>query len=186
MKIHYWGDEVLGNNGCKTVVEVERIDDQYLSVDGEKIEIIGIFRGDCPALTALWIPSTKTLVAGDAVFSDAHLWIADARTPQNRQEWLDNLDKLEALKPEIIIPGHAPNDRNYTPDGIDYSRHYLKDFMKELKNSSDSADLMARMNKLYPKAAVPICLELSAKILKDKYDWIGDWPLSLRQTEPVI
>ncbi|MDF2569629.1 MAG: fold hydrolase [Sporomusa sp.] len=186
MKIDYWRREILGENGCKSVVKVERVDEPYLTIDDEKIEIIGMFRGDCPDLTALWVPSIKTLVAGDAVFSDAHLWVADARTPENRQEWLDNLDKLESLNPEIIIPGHAPNDREYMPNGIEYSRRYLKDFIRELKDSKNAADLMERMNRLYPKAAVRICLELSAKILKDKYEWEGDWPLSLKYTEPII
>lgn len=186
MKVHYWGDEVLGSNGCKEVINVERIDDKYLTIEGEKVEIIGLLRGDCPDLTALWIPETKTLVAGDAVFSDAHLWVADARTPEERQQWLTNLDKLEALKPQTIIPGHAPNNRAYTADGIEFSRKYLKNFIRELKASVNSDDLISRMKKIYPDAVVPICLKYSAKILRDNYKWEGDWPLSLKNRDAVI
>ncbi|MFJ8415621.1 MBL fold metallo-hydrolase [Bacillus paramycoides] len=185
-KIDYWGTEVLGNNGSKTVVNIERIDEPRLTVDGIEIEILGLNRGDAEHVSALWIPSIKTLVASDFVFSDAHVWVADARFPEDRQAWLDSLDKLEALKPEVIIPGHAPNDRPYNPNGIEYTRRYLKDFMQNLKESSDSVDLIERMEKLYPEACVHICLDLSAKILRDRYRWEGDWPHSLRDTDSVF
>ncbi|ASR50037.1 MBL fold hydrolase [Paenibacillus kribbensis] len=185
-KIDYWGTEVLGNNGSKTVVNIERIEEPHLTVDGEQIDILGLMRGDAEHEAILWIPSIKTLVAGDLVFSDAHVWVADARFPEDRQAWLDNLDTLEALKPEVIIPGHAPNDRPYNPNGIKFTRCYLKDFMHHLTESTDSANLIARMEQLYPDLVVHICLELSAKILKDKYRWEGDWPHSLRDTDAVI
>ncbi|MGG2014828.1 MBL fold metallo-hydrolase [Bacillus sp. S10(2024)] len=185
-KIDYWGTEILGNNGSKIVVNIERIDEPHLTVDGEKVEILGLMRGDADHVAALWIPSIKTLVASDLVFSDAHVWVADARFPEDRQAWLDNLDKLEALKPEVIIPGHAPNDKPYNPNGIQFTRRYLKDFMHHLKESNDSTDLIERMEKLYPGASVHICLELSAKILRDRYRWEGDWPYSLRDTDSVF
>ena len=68
--------------------------------------------------------------------SDAHVWVADARTPDERQNWLDNLDRLEALAPQTVIPGHAPNDRPYDPDGIGFTRRYLQTFIRELKKKS--------------------------------------------------
>nr|WP_211161984.1 MBL fold metallo-hydrolase [Heyndrickxia coagulans] len=185
-KIDYWGTEVLGNNGPKTVVTLERLDKPYLYVDGEKIEILGLMRGDAEHVACLWVPSIKTLVASDLVFSDAHVWVADARFPEDRQAWLDNLDKLETLDPEVIIPGHAPNDKPYNPNGIEFTRRYLKDFIHHLKASRDSNDLISRMEKLYPDASVHICLESSAKILRDRYRWEGDWPHSLRDTDAVF
>lgn len=185
-KIEYWNTELLGTNGCKTAVNIERIEESYLSVDGIKIEILGIMRGDSENLTCLWIPSTRTLVAGDLVFSDAYLWIADARTPEERQEWLDNLDKLEALNPKVIIPGHAPNNKPINPNCIDFSRKYIKNFTKELKAAKDSKDLIKKIEKIYPNLAVPICLEMSAKILKDGLQWEGDFPLSLRYKKTII
>ncbi|MDS0527473.1 MBL fold metallo-hydrolase [Clostridium sp. SHJSY1] len=185
-KVEYWGSEVLGNNGCKTVVNIERINEQYITIDNEKVEILGLMRGDCENLAALWIPSTKTLIAGDFVFSDAHLWIADARTPKERQDWLDSLDKLENLKPKLVIPGHASNNKPIDPNCIEFSRRYIKNFIRELKDSNNSVDLIERMNKIYPDLAVPICLEMSAKILKDRIHWEGDWPVSLRNKEVII
>ena len=185
-KIDHWRNEVLGRNGATTAVKVERIDEPRLSVDGETIEILGLMRGDAEHEAPLWIPSIKTLIAADTVFSDAHVWVADARTPDERQDWLDNLDRLEALAPQTVIPGHAPNDRPYDPDGIGFTRRYLQTFIRELKESRDSADLIARMDALYPNLPVRICLEYSARILKDGYRWDGDWPESLRNRVAVI
>ncbi|AMU98503.1 MBL fold metallo-hydrolase [Xanthomonas citri] len=185
-KIDHWRSTVLGRNGATTTVPVERIEDAHLLVDGETIEILGLMRGDSAHAAALWIPTIKTLVAADMVFSDAHVWVADARTPAERQDWLDTLDRLEALGATTIIPGHAPSTRRYDPNGIGFTRRYLHDFIRELKDSTDSADLIARMDALYPALPVRICLEYSAKILKDHYRWDGDWPESLRDRDAVI
>lgn len=185
-KIEHWGNEVLGLNGASSKVQVERVDDKTLHVDGHPVEILGVMRGDSAHAAAIWVPETKTLVAGDIVFSDAHVWIADSRTPEMRQEWLDTLDELEKLEPAVVVPGHAPNDRPYDPDGIAFTRRYIHDFLGQITEAKDSADLMSRMEKLYPDAGVHICLEMSSKILKDKYVWDGDWPISLRHTEAVI
>ena len=185
-KIDHWGKSVLGHDGAQRVVQVERTDANYLEVDGERIEIIGIIRGDSAHAAALWIPATRTLIAADVVFSDAHVWVADARTPQERQEWLDVLDQLERLSPNVVIPGHAPSDRPYDPDGIGFTRQYLLTFIENLKAANDATDLISRMEALYPDAAVHICLELSAKILRDRYRWDGDYPESLRDRDSVI
>ncbi|MEG3090680.1 MBL fold metallo-hydrolase [Sphingomonas sp. PB1R3] len=185
-KIEHWRDTVLGRNGATTAVPVERIDQTTLTVDGEAIEILGLMRGDCAHAAALWIPTIKTLIAADTVFSDAHVWVADARTPEERQAWFETLDRLEALGATTIIPGHAPNTRPYDPDGIGFTRRYLTDFIRELERCTDAADLVARMDRLYPDLPVRICLEYSARILKDHYRWDGDWPESLRDREAVI
>ena len=140
-KIEYWGKQILRRNGARRKVNGERIDDPHLKVDGETIEIIGILRGDAAHEAALWIPSTRTLIGADTVFSDAHVWVADARTPQELKEWLDNLDRLEALTHAFANPGHAPNSWPYDPDLIEFTRRYLKDFIRELNATTDSAQL---------------------------------------------
>jgi glyoxylase-like metal-dependent hydrolase (beta-lactamase superfamily II) len=185
-KIEHWGKAVLGLDGARRTVPVRRLDDSSLDVDGERVEVIGIIRGDSAQAAALWIPGLKTLIAADVVFSGAHVWVADARTPEERQEWLDVLDELEALQAEIVIAGHAPRDRPYDPDGIGFTRRCLLDFIENLKQAGDSADLISRMEALYPDAGVHICLELSSKILRDRYRWDGDYPESLRNRDAVI
>jgi hypothetical protein len=100
------------------VVNIKRIEEPHLTVDGEQIDILGLMRGDAEHEAILWILSIKTLVAGDLVFSDAHVWVADARFPEDRQAWLDNLDTLEALKPKVIIPGLISKNQRILPTGL--------------------------------------------------------------------
>ncbi|WP_209439226.1 hypothetical protein [Intestinirhabdus alba] len=44
--------------------------------------------------------------------------------------------------------------------------------------------LSKRIDRLYPDYPVRICPEYGARILKDRYVWPGDWPLSLRNASP--
>ncbi|MFR0359436.1 MBL fold metallo-hydrolase [Streptomyces sediminimaris] len=185
-KIEYWSEKLLGRNGARTAVPVERIHEPRLWVDGHEVEIIGVFRGDSAHAAAVWEPSTRTLVAADAAVSDTHAWVADARTPADRQEWLDTLDRLEALDPKVVVPGHAPSDRPYDPDSIGFTRRYLRTFIRHLKESADSKDLVVRMDQEFPGLAGHVALEKSAQILRDGYRWDGDYPESLRNTPAVI
>ena len=180
-KITYWGTEVLGRNGSKTAVQVNALPEPYMELDGQRLEAIGPLRGDSDEQSVIWIPSIKTLVAADTVFAHAHVWVADDKVPEMRQEWLDILDKLEALQPEVVVPGHAPSAEYLSPDAIRFTREYLQEFEKEAKKAKNPEEVVEVMKQKYPGLATHICLEYSAKILKDtSYQWPGEWPQSLR------
>ncbi|NLP59258.1 MBL fold metallo-hydrolase [Lutibacter sp. B1] len=187
-KIEHWGKTVLGIDGAKEKVYVESIDKNYMELEGDKIEILGPLRGDSADASALWIPSIKTLLAADAVFSQAHVWIADNKTIQSRKEWFDVLDVLEALKPEVVIPGHSPNTdpKYFTPDNIQFTRNYIQDFEKVWKHAKNSQEIMDKMLDMYPNIPVKIALELSAKILKERFPWPGEYPQALIDLVPEI
>ena len=40
------------------------------------------------------------------VFSDEHVWTADTATPEQRTAWIGVLDEMEALEPQLVVPGH--------------------------------------------------------------------------------
>ena len=182
-KIEYWGRTVLGMNGPKSKVKVESLTEPVIMLEGQRLEIVGPFRGDCAVNTVVWIPSIKTLVASDVVFSHSHVWVADDKTPPMRQEWLESLDRLEALGPEVVIPGHAPSAEYRSPDAIPFTREYLKTFIEEMGKASNGQEIMDAMKRRYPDLGTHICLDYSAKILKDHYKWPGEWPQSLREIE---
>ncbi len=187
-KIQYWGNTVLGLDGAKEKVFVEPLSDNFLELEGERIEVLGPLRGDSDDASALWIPSIKTLLAVDVVFSDAYVWIADAKTKNSRQDWFDVLDQFEALNADVVVPGHSPsNDPKYfTPAAINFTRQYIKDFDEVWGNATSSDQIIEEMTKKYPNLAAKICLEMSAKILKDRFKWPGEWPQSLREIVPEI
>jgi len=179
-KVDYWGTEVLKENGAKTKYFVKEIEEEILTLEGQEIQILTQMSGDCINVTPLWIPSIKTLIASDVVFADAHVWIADMRTPERMSRWMESLDRLEALRPEVLIPGHTGVSPTLSPSAIGFTRRYIKDFITLLHSVENSEALIKEMDRIYPGLPVRICLEYSARILKDRYVWPGDWPESLR------
>ncbi|TKI04107.1 MBL fold metallo-hydrolase [Martelella alba] len=181
-KIDYWGNAVLNENGANIKYPVEKLDSDILLLEGEKINILGLMCGDCITIAPLWIPSLRTLIASDLVFADAHVWIADMRTPALIEEWLRSLDTLEDLQPVAVVAGHSPQNPTLSPSAIDFTRQYIRTFMKQFHKAASAEQLQQEMERIYPNLPVKICLEYSARILKDKYVWPGDWPLTLRNT----
>ncbi|MCH9299861.1 MULTISPECIES: MBL fold metallo-hydrolase [Pantoea] len=179
-KLDYWGNTVLKNNGANIKFVVENWSEDEILLEGEVIQILGLMSGDCIDITPLWIPSSRTLIASDLVFADCHVWIADMRTPELLKNWSKSLDKIEALKPQVVVPGHSSKALTLHPSAISFTRQYINDFIRELNQSENARQLIEAMDRIYPNFPVRICLEYSAKILKDKYVWPGDWPLSLR------
>jgi len=179
-KIEYWGNTVLKNNGANIKFDIEKWCEDELILEGEIIKILGLMSGDCIDIAPLWIPSSRTLIASDLVFADCHVWIADMRTPELLEKWFETLDKLEALEAKVVIPGHSSRALTLHPGAISYTRQYIKDFICQLNRSENAQQLTDAMDRIYPDYPVRICLEYSARILKDKYVWPGDWPLSLR------
>lgn len=185
-KIKYWGTDTLKENGAKNKFEINEIKEKTLQLEGEEIIILDPMGGDCIEITPLWIPSISTLIASDVIFSDVHVWIADMRTPERINKWMKSLDDLEKLKAKIIIPGHARVNSSFSPASISFTRTYINDFLKVLKETNNSKDVINEMDRIYPGLPIRICLEYSARILKDKYEWAGDWPESLRELKSSL
>lgn len=179
-KLDYWGNKVLGTNGAKTKVAVEALSEPVIMLEGRRLEILGPFHADAPNSSAVWIPSIRTVVASDAIYDHAHAWLSATKSPAMMNEWLSVLDRLDALKPEVVVPGHAPSNAYLSPSSIEFTRRYIKTFAEKMKEAPDGDALRAEMSRLYPTAAMPFCLEYSSKILKDKWVWEGQWPASLR------
>lgn len=179
-KLEYWGNKVLGHNGAKTKVVVEPLSEPVIMLEGRRLEILGPFHADAPNSSVVWIPSIRTLVASDVIYDHAHAWLSATKSPAMMAEWLSVLDRLDALKPVVVVPGHAPSNQYLSPASIEYTRRYIKTFAEKMKEAPDGAALRAEMNRIYPDAAMPFCLEYSSKILKDHWVWEGQWPASLR------
>lgn len=61
-----------------------------------------------PGDISLWLPQQKVLIAGDIAFHQRLLAIFP---DTNVASWIESFDKMAALEPEFIIPGHGePTD----------------------------------------------------------------------------
>jgi len=184
-KISYWGKQVLGMNGAKTKINVETLAEPVIMLEGNRLEIIGPLQGDSANASAVWVPSIKTLVAGDLVFNNAHAWISDAKTPELRQAWLDALDQLSTLGAEVVVPGHAPSNTLLQPEAIAFTAQYIREFIELLSSSENGEEIIATLAARYPDASLMFALDYSARILRDDYQWEGEWPPELRATKVV-
>ncbi|WP_199089399.1 alkyl sulfatase dimerization domain-containing protein [Bosea sp. ASV33] len=78
-----------------------------LVIGGERLELFH-GRGETDDATFVWLPERRVLASGDFV-----IWVfPNAGNPRKVQryaaEWAQALRRMEALKPDILIPGHGP------------------------------------------------------------------------------
>lgn len=172
-KLAYWSP-ILKENAPKAVIVPQPLVGDSLELEGRKIQIVGL-DGPTPARTFAWIPSLKAVAGGIPVSANIHVWIADMQTPASRSDWLKTLDRIEALRPKTVVPGHyLPNTNGSAPyslASVKFTRGYLQAFETEAKQAKDSAALIAAMKKRYPKLEDASSLELSAKVIKGEMKW---------------
>ena len=172
-KLAHWGP-ILKDNAPKAVVVPQPLVGNSLELEGKKIQIIGL-DGPTPDHTVAWIPSLKAVVGGIPVWANSHVWTADTQTPASRRDWIKTLDRIEALHPKTVVPGHylpnADGSAPYSLASVKFTRSYLQAFETEAKKAKDSAALIAAMKKRYPKLEGASLLELGAKVIKGEMKW---------------
>ncbi|WP_284617373.1 MBL fold metallo-hydrolase [Aquabacterium humicola] len=168
-KLAFWGPK-MGVNAPKQPVLPEAISGTTLSVDGQVIEVRGT-TGELAHRPYVWIPSIKAIVGNLAVFGNLHVWTADTQKPSERQAWLAQLDEMQALQPALVVPGHMAAGTATDATTIAYTRDYLKRFESELAKAPSGAELIATMQKAYPKAGLGIALDIGAKVNKGEMKW---------------
>jgi glyoxylase-like metal-dependent hydrolase (beta-lactamase superfamily II) len=128
---------------------VEPIEGGLLELEGEQLRAIDLGHTDTDGSSALYVPSTGLLVAGDAVYGDVHLYLAESKG-EGRRRWLDALTTLEELGPVAVVAGHKREDDPDDPEFIGRTRRYIEDFSAAFDKASNFADLYESMAGLYP------------------------------------
>ena len=166
-KVAFWGPQ-LKENAPKSVVVPEPLKGTTFELEGHKFEVQGVDKDR----TFVWIPSLKAVVGGVLVNGDnMHIWTADTQTAKSRKQWVEALDEIAALKPQIVVPGHFLPGAAHTVEAVKFTRDYLLTLEKELPKAKDSAALIAAMKKHYPQLKDDSSLQLSAKVLKGEMKW---------------
>jgi glyoxylase-like metal-dependent hydrolase (beta-lactamase superfamily II) len=168
-KLAFWGPK-MGANAPKQPIVPEAIGGTALSVDGETIEVRGT-TGELAHRPYLWIPSIRAIVGNIAVFGNLHVWTADTQKPSERQAWLAQLDEMLSLQPTLVVPGHMAAGTATDASAITYTRDYLNRFEAELPKAASGAELIATMQKAYPKAGLGMALDIGAKVNKGEMKW---------------
>jgi len=148
LKIKRWGP-MLGDNGPRYPVAPIALEGNSFTLEGHEIQVLGPMQGDHHHATALYVPSLKALIAGDLVFHGIHLWLGESLEP-NYQAWLDSMDLMIALEPEIVVAGHKIPSLEDDPSSLAFTRQYLLDFSRLAKEVDSSEQLIAQIRALYP------------------------------------
>ncbi|MEO8453439.1 MAG: MBL fold metallo-hydrolase [Gemmatimonadota bacterium] len=140
-----------------SLVTPQALPSNHLTVDGEAVEIVPDLTGDVltPTNSFIWIPSLRTVLAGDIAFNGVHPWLGSS-TEASRTAWKASLKRIADLHPVAVVAGHkkdisAPD----SPDVLTFMDQYLTDFDATRKASADGKALFAAMQQKYPQLAVP-------------------------------
>jgi glyoxylase-like metal-dependent hydrolase (beta-lactamase superfamily II) len=133
-----------------------------LDVDGEKLEIVGNVQGDDVNNSYVSIPGLGAVVTGDIVYDGVFPWTAETN-PETRKAWAGTLDKLAALSPKLVVPGHQKPEQHQDPANLAFTKDYLAAFDTALASSKTAAELQTKIKTQYPEAALDIVLQIGAE-----------------------
>lgn len=168
-KLKVWGPK-LGENAPKQLVVPEPLQGDSLQLEGQTLQLIGL-DSPAPDRTVLWIPSIKTVAGGIPVMAGEHVWMADTQTPQSHSDWLAMLERIKALGPEVVIPGHFVGTMPAGTAAVDFTADYIRAFDEETAKAKDGAALEAAMKQRFPNLGGLDSLALSAKVAKGEMQW---------------
>lgn len=175
LKEQVWGPQLGVNKPSRIVIPKPLdVDDcgYAFSVGDHSVYI----RGRVENRTYAWIPSSGTILGGALIVANAHPFIADTKTEELRDLWIQTLDDIIALCPEDVIPGHF----SLNPDGssprtlsetVEFTRDYLVTFNEEDARTSNSTELIAAIAQRYPTLSDLASLETSARVVKGEMAW---------------
>ena len=143
----------------------EVLEGDMLLLEGEKLIVVELGHTDTVHSTALHVPSIGLVISGDAVYNNTHPYLAEC-DEEARAEWLNALDKIEALDPRAVIAGHGVLDPDSSPRHIEETRRYLHDFNAVAASTSTPLELYEKMLALYPDRVNPGSLWSAAKAAK--------------------
>lgn len=79
--------------------------DYALDLGGVKVQLIAMGANHTRGDTAIWVESDRVLFSGDVAMRAQPVFASPYSTIRH---WLSSLDRLEALKPAVIVPSHGP------------------------------------------------------------------------------
>jgi glyoxylase-like metal-dependent hydrolase (beta-lactamase superfamily II) len=134
-------------------------------LEGEELKVVELGHTDTSHTTALYVPSIGLVVAGDGVYNNTHLYLAE-RDEKTIDEWLEALDNIEFLQPKAVIAGHGVLNPDSSPRHIEETRRYLRDFAASLEKTTTALELYQTMLALHPDRVNPGSLWGAAKASK--------------------
>jgi len=133
-----------------------------IALEGQTLEIHAPLQGDSTDNAYVWIPSIKTVIAGDIVYANVHVWTRDSNAEQ-RKAWIKTLDEVAALGATTVIAGHKDPKVKDDPSAVKATREYLEAFDAAVASSKTAADVQQKLKARYGGYQLDIILQLGAE-----------------------
>lgn len=103
--IENFNEMTEGATGATTTALPNRTLDarEVLDLGGTEAVVMPSGGAHSPGDLMVWLPQQRVLLAGDVVYSDRAPSVWDGDVAQ----WIELLDELIALEPEVVVPGHG-------------------------------------------------------------------------------
>ena len=115
-----------------------------IELGGETIELLRLGPAHSPGDISLWLPKKKLMISGDLTFRQRLLPVMEHTDTQG---WINTWDAFEALKPEIVIPGHGSPTSDigeltrYTKDYLVYMRKQVSEILDNDGSEQDAYEI---------------------------------------------
>jgi glyoxylase-like metal-dependent hydrolase (beta-lactamase superfamily II) len=118
-------------------------------IEGHRLVPVEVGHSDTDDTTVLHVPALGLVVAGDVVYNGVHQFLREAGN-DGIEQWLRALDKVEALRPRIVVAGHKNRALPDDPQCIEQTRRYLLDARRLLAEKPTPQAYYEAMLALYP------------------------------------
>jgi glyoxylase-like metal-dependent hydrolase (beta-lactamase superfamily II) len=124
-----------------------------------------------PDRTFFFEPASRTILGGVLVFSSEHVWIADTPRDDQLDAWTGLLDRMAALEPVLVVPGHRLPGALADVSAVHFTKDYIATFRDVVAASPDAASATTELIERYPDAGMRIAAELGPKVVKGEMKW---------------
>ena len=135
----------------KRLVIADGLQTNVIECEGEQLIIVLLKFTDTAGTTCLHVPTLNLMAAGDAAYNGVHPRLLESNQNQKRDEWLKALDKMQSLRPRIVVAGHKnPKNDDKGSRVIEQTRQYILDFQELAQKTTSRKELYDQMLALYP------------------------------------
>jgi len=169
-KLDHWEKVIGPTNVCRKPVNIDSLSQNFIELERQRIAIIPEVVGDMKYNSAVWIPSIRTLYGSDILFNQAHPFTCEL-TAEERRQWIRDIERLEKLGAEVIIPGHQKPGMPFDSSSCRFTKDYLVATEEAIAKTKDEGCFYYAMVQRFPEANLFISNEMNAGVFKGGRNW---------------
>ncbi|MFF5860828.1 MBL fold metallo-hydrolase [Streptomyces sp. NPDC012751] len=159
----FWGRLYPGQ--IPDAVIPEELGGDRILLEGHELRVIETGHTDTVDTTVLWAPEAGLVVAGDVVYNNTHMYLAESDAA-SRAEWAAALRTVRNLGADHVVAGHKHPGYADDPVIVQESLDYLSDVEQSLSTTANAFEFYQTMLARHPHRANPGSLWGAAKSFK--------------------